>query len=38
MEFGEPLHISGMMVFVSFISLLVGIQVGSIKKEHKKTD
>lgn len=38
MEFGEPAHLLGTMIFVSVISLMVGIHVGSIKNEHKKTD
>lgn len=38
MEFGDPLHVSGMMMFVSFISMLIGIQIGSTKNEQKNTD
>lgn len=37
MEFGEPAHILGMMIFISFISLLIGTQLtGGSEKEHEK--
>ncbi|WP_275425610.1 hypothetical protein [Planococcus versutus] len=37
MEFGEPAHIAGAMVFISFISILIGTQLTSIpEKEHEK--
>lgn len=37
MEFGEPAHIAGAMFFVSFISLLVGMELGNVsEKGHEK--
>lgn len=36
MEFGDPLHILGSMVLVSFLSMMIGMQLGTSEKEHEK--
>lgn len=37
-EFGEPLHVMGMIFFLVMFAFLLGMQVGSFKNEHKKAD
>lgn len=41
-EFGEPLHIYGIVCFVVAIAFMLGIMCGSLSKEleneHKNTD
>lgn len=38
MEFGDPVHILGITLFVSFISLMIGSQLFGPEKENEKTD
>ncbi|WP_255475127.1 hypothetical protein [Planomicrobium sp. YIM 101495] len=38
-EYGEPLHIYGLIFFSALIIFLLGMQVGSVlKNDNKKTD
>ncbi|EMF46303.1 hypothetical protein B481_2030 [Planococcus halocryophilus Or1] len=36
MEFGDPVHMVGIAIFITFISLMIGSQILAPEKEHKK--
>lgn len=35
--FGEPLHVMGMIFLLFILAFLIGVQVGSLKNEQKKS-
>lgn len=36
MEFGDPVHMAGIAIFITFISMMVGSQVFGPEKEQEK--